>query len=300
VAAGHAVARRTLEFIRTFEPDVMHLHEPFSPGANHAALMGTQLPAVGTFHSARAGKNGWYETLRAPIRPLMNKLDVKTAVSADAARQVTITFGEECEIVPNGVPVAEFTAGPVASAPHPAIVFVGRHEPRKGLGVLLDAFVGLDRDADLWVVGEGPQTAELEARLVPGVAWLGRLSEAEKARRLRGATVACFPSIEGESFGIVLLEAMASSTAVVASDLTGYRHVARGGREALLVEPGDAASLRSALRRVLDEEVSRSNLVAAGSARVADFSMASLAEAFLERYEQARATVPGTPSAPLH
>ncbi|MFN8026354.1 MAG: glycosyltransferase family 4 protein, partial [Acidimicrobiia bacterium] len=287
VAAGHAVARRTLEFIRVFEPDVMHLHEPFSPGANHAALVGTQLPVVGTFHSARAGKNGWYETLRATIRPLMNKLDVKTAVSADAARQVTLTFGEECEIVPNGVEVEAYTSGPTASASHPAIVFVGRHEPRKGLGVLLDAFDGLGRDADLWVIGDGPQQGTLRARRLPGVEWLGSVSDEEKAARLRGAAIACFPAIDGESFGVVLLEGMAAGAVVVASDIDGYRTVARQDQEAVLVPPNDADALREALRRVLDDGALRRRLVAAGRARAEEFSMTGLAERFVGIYERA-------------
>ena len=287
IAGGHAVARRTLEFIRGFEPDVMHLHEPFSPGANHAALVGTQLPAVGTFHSSRAGKNGWYETLRAPMRPLMNKLDVKTAVSADAARQVTLTFGEECEIVPNGVDVEAYAKGPVADAPRAAIVFVGRHEPRKGLGVLLDAFDGLGRNADLWVIGDGPQHGALRARRLPGVEWLGSVSDEEKAARLRGAAIACFPAIDGESFGVVLLEGMAAGSAVVASDIDGYRTVARQGREAVLVPPNDAVALRAELQRVLDDAALRERLVAAGRVRADEFSMTKLAERFVGIYERA-------------
>jgi phosphatidylinositol alpha-mannosyltransferase len=287
VAAGHAVARRTLEFLRVFEPDVVHLHEPFSPGANHAALVGTQLPTVGTFHSARAGRNGWYETLRAPIRPLMRKLDVKTAVSADAARQVELTFGDECEIVPNGVELAAFADGPATVAPHPAIVFVGRHEPRKGLGVLLDAFDGLGRDAELWVIGDGPQHAALRARGLPGVQWLGPVPDEEKTARLRGATVACFPALDGESFGVVLLEGMAAGAAVVASDIDGYRTVARHGCEAVLVPPGDPDALRDALRRVLGDARLRAGLVAAGRERADEFSMVRLAERFTGIYERA-------------
>jgi phosphatidylinositol alpha-mannosyltransferase len=287
VAAGHAVARRTLEFLRVFEPDVMHLHEPFSPGANHAALVGTQLPAVGTFHSARAGRNGWYETLRAPIRPLMRKIDVKTAVSADAARQVTLSFGEECEIVPNGVELDAFVGVIGSASPHRAIAFVGRHEPRKGLGVLLDAFDGLGRDADLWVIGDGPQHAALRARRLPGVEWLGPVDDAEKVARLRGATVACFPALDGESFGVVLLEGMAAGAAVVASDIDGYRTVARQGQEAVLVPPGDPDALRAALQRVLDDDALRGGLVAAGKVRADEFSMARLAERFTGIYERA-------------
>ena len=193
IAAGRPVARRTLEAIRSFGPDVLHLHEPFSPGSNHAALMGTTVPVVGTFHSANPGRNGWYETLRSPLQALLKRLAVRTAVSPEAQRIVELGFGIRCEIVPNGIEIADFAVGDAWPAPTPAILFVGRHEPRKGLAVLLDAFAGLDRDAVLWVVGDGPQTAALRGRGVSRVEWLGRVSDAEKQERLRGATIACFP-----------------------------------------------------------------------------------------------------------
>ncbi len=287
IATGRAVARRTIEALRTFRPDVLHLHEPLSPGPNHAALVGTTLPAVGTFHSARTGRNGWYETFRPGLKPMMRRLAVSTAVSEDAKRQVTLTFGGECEILPNGVDVPRLAHGPVAPSVAPAIVFVGRHERRKGLAVLLDAFAGLERDADLWVIGDGPEQASLRARGVPRVQWLGRVTEEEKQACLRGATIACFPAIEGESFGVVLLEAMAAGTAVVASDIDGYRTVSRADREALLVPPGDTEMLRAGLRTLLDEPVRRAQLVAEGSRRADEFSLDHLAELFLPLYERA-------------
>ncbi|HEX5587677.1 MAG TPA: glycosyltransferase family 4 protein [Acidimicrobiia bacterium] len=288
IASGRAVARRTFEALRSFSPDVLHLHEPFAPGANHAALVGTTLPAVGTFHSARSGRNGWYDTFRTGLRPMLKRLSVATAVSADAARQVELTFHTECEIVANGVDIGHYErAEPWPAPTHPAIMFVGRHEPRKGLAVLLDAFARLDRDATLWVVGEGPQTSELRRSAPAGVEWLGRVSEDEKARRLRAAAVACFPAIEGESFGVVLLEAMAGGTPVVASDIDGYRTVARDGAEALLVPPSDPEALAAALRRALDDRRTRDDLVTAGRARAAEFSMTHLAERFVKIYERA-------------
>ena len=301
ITVGKAAVSRTLEGLRAFRPDVVHLHEPLQPGANQTALLGTDIPAVGTFHAAHPGRNGWYDVFRKPLRLMVDRLAVRTAVSAEAQRNVEASFGGVCDILPNGVDLGVFERADPWPAPRPAIVFVGRHEPRKGLGVLLDAFAGLERDAVLWVVGEGPQTDELAARRIANVDWLGRLSEEEKARRLSGATVACFPSTEGESFGVVLLEAMASGTAVVASDLTGYRHVARGGREAVLVTPGDAGALRAGLRRVLDEQAVWAELVTSGRDRAAEFSMASLAEAFVERYETARAagSIPTMGSVPL-
>jgi phosphatidylinositol alpha-mannosyltransferase len=290
IATGRAVARRTIEALRTFRPDVLHLHEPLSPGPNHAALVGTTIPAVGTFHSARSGRNGWYETFRPGLKPMMRRLAVPTAVSEDAMRQVTLTFGGQCEILPNGVDVPMFAQGPVTPSAAPAIVFVGRHEQRKGLAVLLDAFAGLERDADLWVLGDGPEGSMLRARGVPRVQWLGRVTEEEKQARLRGATVACFPAIEGESFGVVLLEAMAAGTAVVASDIDGYRTVSRADQEAVLVPPGDVERLRDGLRAVLDDPARRARLVAEGARRADEFSMAHLAERFLPLYERAIGT----------
>jgi phosphatidylinositol alpha-mannosyltransferase len=287
IASGRAVARRTIEALRTFRPDVLHLHEPLSPGPNHAALVGTTIPAVGTFHSARSGRNGWYETFRPGLKPMLRRLAVSTAVSQEASRQVALTFGRECEIVPNGVDVPVLAHGPVVPSASPAILFVGRHERRKGLAVLLDAFAGLERDADLWVVGDGPEQEALRARAVPRVHWLGRVSEEEKQARLRGASIACFPALEGESFGVVLLEAMAARTAVVASDIDGYRTVSRADQEALLVPPGDVGALRSALRSLLDDPARRSGLVAAGALRADEFSMVQLADRFLPLYERA-------------
>jgi phosphatidylinositol alpha-mannosyltransferase len=286
VAAGRAVARRTMEAIRTFEPDVMHLHEPFSPGANHAALVGTEIPAVGTFHSARAGRNPWYQTLRSPLRPLLRRITSATAVSEQAARQVALTFGTECEIVPNGVELDRFAKGDSRVPSRPAIFFVGRLEPRKGVWVLLDAFAQLGRDADLWVAGDGPQLDKLHERDSLSVEWLGRISDDEKATRLRSATVACFPAIDGESFGIVLLEAMAAGAALVASDIDGYRDVARHDVEALLVAPGDVDALAHSLRLVLDDDARRDSLVAAGRTRADEFSMERLAQRFIGIYER--------------
>jgi len=137
------------------------------------------------------------------------------------------------------------------------------------------------------VVGDGPRSTALRGRTVPRVEWLGRVSEAEKQARLRGATIACFPALDGESFGIVLLEGMAAGTAVVASDIDGYRTVSRADQEALLVAPGDADALRAALRTLLDDPVRRQALVARGRARAEEFSLAQLAERFVAVYERA-------------
>jgi phosphatidylinositol alpha-mannosyltransferase len=217
----------------------------------------------------------------------MSRLTVTTAVSAEAAGHAQEFFGGDFEVVPNGVDVPHFAKATPWPTERQVVLFVGRHEPRKGLGVLLDAFAGLDRDVVLWVAGEGPETDALRRRNIPNVEWIGCISDDEKARRLRAATVFCAPALGGESFGIVLLEAMASSTAVVASDIDGFHNVARAERDAVLVEPGDAGALRGALQRVLDDPARCAELVASGEQRAGEFSMRHLAERFIAFYEEA-------------
>ena len=218
---------------------------------------------------------------------MIDRLTVCTSVSEEASRDVEAAFGVDCQILFNGVDVGFYRESAPWTNDTPAILFVGRHEPRKGLAVLLDAFADLNRDADLWVASAGEQTASLKARNIPRVEWLGQVSEIEKAQRLRGATIACAPSIDGESFGVVLLEAMAAGTAVVASDLTGYRAVARGDNEAFLVPPGDPVALRDALRHLLDDTSERARIAKAGEARAEEFSIDHLAEQFIPIYEAA-------------
>lgn len=288
VAAGREVTRRTLDAITSFGPDVLHLHEPMVPGPTVAALLRTDVPSVGTFHASSAQTISWYRFFRRAVRSASRQLSVRTAVSEEARKSAEQIIGGHFWVVPNGVEVdryAKSDAWPTDGVP--VILYVGRHEPRKGLGVLLEAFAGLDRDAVLWVAGEGPETEALRAREIPRIEWLGTISEPEKAARLRAATVFCAPSLRQESFGIVLLEAMAAGTAVVASDIPGYRNVARPDDDALLFPAGDVDALRDRLRTVLDDPARRSELVAAGDRRAAQFSMERLAERYIPVYEAA-------------
>lgn len=290
--AQKLAADRTLEALRSFQPDVVHLHEPLLPGPTSAALLGAEAAKVGTFHAAAEDGHPAYRALKKVAVSAARQLTIRTAVSADARRMAEEALGGSYIVLPNGVDLDEFAKADPTPSTRPAVLFLGRHEPRKGLGVLLDAWAGLDRDAVLWVASDGPETDALRARRTPNVVWLGRISEDEKASRLSAATIFCAPALGQESFGIVLLEAMAARTAVLASDIPGYRNVARPGREALMVPPGDAEALRSGLRRLLDADDLRRGLVDAGTERVAEFSMARLAERYVPVYETAIAVAP--------
>jgi phosphatidylinositol alpha-mannosyltransferase len=286
LAPDPACILRTLAALRDEAFDVIHLHEPFCPGPTLTTLAFAGEPLVGTFH--RAGMGAAYTFWRPVTVRMAHRLRVRVAVSEDARRTATEALEGEYEVLPNGIEVERFAKATPWPTTGPTVLFVGRHEPRKGLSVLVDAMAELDPGVRLWVAGEGSQTAELQARTAgdPRIEWLGRLDDAEVASRVRGADALCAPSLHGESFGVVLLEGMAASTPVVASDLPGYRNVAVPGRHALLVPPGDPRSLAAALSLVLDDAALAAELVAAGEARAAELSMERLCERYLELYQR--------------
>ena len=277
---------RTIRALRDEAFDVLHVHEPMCPGPTMTSLLFKSAPLVGTFHAA--GVSAGYRWLKPGPRLLANRLDHRCAVSEDARRLAATALGGEYTMVFNGVELAHYAKADPWPVEGPTIFFVGRHEPRKGLDVLLDAFADLPPDVRLWIGSDGPETERLKARHAgdPRVEWLGRVSEDEKAARLRAADVFCAPSLRGESFGVVLLEAMAAGCAIVASELPGYANVARAGRDALLVPPGDAPALAAALQRLLDEPGTAAELVASGAERAAGFSMDHLAERYVDIYER--------------
>jgi len=286
IAPDPSAQLRTIRALRDERFDIVNLHEPLAPGVTQTALLFKSQPLVGTFHAA--GESAGYRWLNPIVRWLAGKLDLRCAVSADARDMAMAAVGGEYEFLFNGVELSAYEGPDPAPPVHPTVLFLGRHEPRKGLAVLLEAMGELPADVRLWVAGDGPETSELRRRAAGDVRieWLGRLSEAEKLERLRTATVFCAPSLRGESFGVVLLEAMAARTAVVATSLPGYANVARADQDALLVPPGDAGALAVALRRALYEPERNAALVSSGSQRVTTFSMAQLAERYEGLYEQ--------------
>jgi phosphatidylinositol alpha-mannosyltransferase len=197
-------------------------------------------------------------------------------------------LGGDYTLLFNGIEVDRYVKAPPWPTEGPTIFFIGRHEPRKGLAILLEAMRSLPADTRLWVASDGPETAALQARHGNDsrIEWLGRIDEDEKASRMRGADVFCAPSLRGESFGVVLLEGMAAQTPVVASDLPGYHNVARSGADAVLVPPGDAGALSLALANVLENPTCAERLVASGQQRAEEFSMDNLAARYGELYER--------------
>ena len=284
VALTPDAAVRTIQVLRGFAPDVVHLHEPFAPLIGPATLLGARAPIVGTFHRAGAGRG--FRLAGALLRPLGARIDRATAVSASAAATARAFLGEghAFETIPNALDVAAWRAPPPTQE-RSGLVFVGRHEERKGLAVLLEALAQLDCDVPLRVVGDGPQTNALRARARGDgrIVFLGTLDESGVRAELRRAAIYVAPSLGGESFGVVLLEAMAAGAAVVASDIAGYRAAAGDG--ACFVAPGVTAPLAGALEALLVSPERRAALVARGSARVASFDIAVVLPAYEALYQ---------------
>ena len=286
IAPDPSAQLRLIRALRDESFDVLNLHEPLVPGPTMTACLFKSGPLVGTFHAA--GTIGAYTWARPALRWVANRLDRRVVVSADARELAEHALGGEYELFFNGIEVDRFAKATPWPSEGPTIFFIGRHEPRKGLAVLLDAMAELPSDVRLWVGGTGPDTELLRSKHAgdPRIEWLGRISDDEKARRIRGASAFCAPSLGGESFGIVLLEGMAARTPMVASDLPGYRNVARSGVDALLVPPGDVPALAAALRTALTDADRASELVEAGVERAQRFSMDALARRYVELFEQ--------------
>ena len=284
VALSPLAGRRVVTQLSRFGPDVVHVHEPAAPVASLAACLWGPRPLVGTFHSW-AEHAAVYRGARPLVRRAAGRLDVRIAVSAAAiehhARVLGLPAGTFRE-VPNGVEVARFAdAQPLPEftrTGQPTVLFVGRLERRKGVEELVPAFVQVKARRPtlrLIVVGEGPERdrcqALLPARLRADAVFVGRVGSDDLPRFYASADVFAAPAVGGESFGIVLLEAMASGVPVVASSIPGYRSVLRDGVHGRLVPPGDARALADALDVLLDNAVLRSAMGEEGRRAARDY-----------------------------
>jgi len=286
VAPDASAAFRTIRALNDEAFDVLHVHEPLVPGPTLTAVLVKLAPIVATFHSA--GESGAYKTFQKLGRPIARRIDVRVAVSADAVELAQRYIGGEYEVLFNGIDLEAYS-GPIVEQRDNAIFFCGRHEPRKGLGVLLESVSLMPGDVRLWIASDGPETESLKAQYENDqrIEWLGRISDAEKIDRLRRASLFCAPSLRGESFGIVLLEAMAAGTPVVSTDIDGYRNVATDGENALLVEPGNAQALASAMSRIIADPRLATRLTAAGRIHAQSYSLDALADHYVLLYEKA-------------
>lgn len=261
-------SRRSSRVVRkalaVFRPDIIHVHDPLTPSTAMLGVIHRNAPVVATFHSyfARDHFEGRVYTAIAPLlKPVWRRVNRRLAVSEAARHSVCSRMGHApVEIVPNGADVEIFAEAQPATdlPPGRRLLFVGRLEPRKGFPVAVRAFAELADDypdLHLVVVGDGEQRSAIDA-LPPSVRarvrMLGKVSYEALPTYHRASDIFVSPATGSESFGIVLVEAMAAGLPLVASDIAGYREVARHECEGLLVGPSDPAALAAGVRRILD------------------------------------------------
>jgi phosphatidylinositol alpha-mannosyltransferase len=294
LAFGPVVAARVRRWLSQGQFDLVHVHEPYSPSLSMLTIWAADVPLVGTWHMATE-RSRVLLGLSGVVNPSIEKITARIAVSEEARSTLVHHAGGDPILIPNGVVVGDYRR----AEPRPqwrgtggTVCFLGRlDEPRKGLPVLLEAWpTVLERqpDARLLVAGPG-DAAEAAERLAPqvrdSVTWLGLVSDEDKAIMLRTADVYVGPHLGGESFGIVLVEAMAAGAAVVASDLPAFRAVLGDGRFGRLFPTGDAGALAAALLALVADPEGTAALRSRGSAAADRYDWSRVTDEVLAVYD---------------
>ncbi len=297
---GPVVSARTRKWLDEGDLDVLHVHEPTTPSISMLAVMNADVPVVATFHSSMDHSHA-REMTAGVLRPLMERIAVRIAVSAEARRTVVEHHGGDALIIPNGVDTRVFRdARPMPNwqqtAERPVITFLGRlDEPRKGLAVFADAIpavLAVHPEARFLIAGRG-RAEEIRRRLAvhgDSVEFLGEVTDRQKESLLRGSTIHVAPQTGGESFGIVLVEAMAAGCAVVASDLAAFRAVLEDGHAGLLFPTGDSRALAETLVSALANRRQLARIAEAGQLASSHYDWSVVTDRILAVYEAAAGT----------
>jgi phosphatidylinositol alpha-mannosyltransferase len=296
IAFGPVSTARVRRWLSRGRFDVLHVHEPMTLSLSLLAVLSADGPVVATFHTA-ISRSRALSAAQGLLQMVSEKITARIAVSELARKTQVEHLGGGAVEIPNGVAVARFAAAtPLPGWPGTggSLGFLGRFtEPRKGFDLLRTAFVTLAAARPrlrLLVAGPGDRD-ELYDGIPPElhdrVTFLGLVSEADKARMLRSVDVYVAPNTGGESFGMVLTEAMAAGAAIAASDLDAFRRVLDGGRAGALFRSGDAGSLTALLAALLEDPVRRTRLAACARTVAAGFDWPTVAARVLEVYATA-------------
>jgi phosphatidyl-myo-inositol alpha-mannosyltransferase len=298
---GLLSATRVRRWLRSNDFDVVHVHEPAPPSLSLLTVLLADAPLVATFHAAST-RSRFLAIFDSAVQAVLERLSGRIAVSQAARKMIVEHLGADAVVIPNGVSVAAYAdAAPLPGYPRdPAlggtIGFIGRYdEARKGMSVLLTALTELIKirpGLELLVAGRGDQQDfldQLPESLAGSVVMLGMVSEADKASLLRSVDVYVAPNTGGESFGIILLEAMAAGTAIVASDLQAFRRVLDDGRAGLLFRNRDPVSLAKELELLLSDRALRAHFAAAGGEVVRPYDWQVVATQIVRVYDIAMA-----------
>jgi len=292
------LAPRVRKVLEREQFDIVHLHEPFMPLLPFQFLRFSKATNIGTFHATREGGSRLYAYTRFLIQPWWKRVQGKIVVSRAALRLIGRYFAGRYRIIPNGIDYPYF-AGEVPPFPQfmdgkRNILFLGRQEKRKGLPYLLQAYARLKAEMpDIRLIVVGPDGGMrpacqrfVERHGLEDVAFTGYVPYTDLPRYYKTADVFCAPNTGHESFGIVLLEAMAAGTAIVASDIEGFAEVVSDGQEGLLVPSRDSEALATALSRLLSDGDLRRHMAERGAKKAQLYSWDRVSQQILAYYEQ--------------
>lgn len=287
--------------LRAFQPEVVHVHEPFVPIVSLSAVWLAPAPVVATFHAyCPPSVDAWLSNVATrSLWPVGRRIAVSLSVSRTAAAYAVSRGGGQMRIVPNGVDVEAFArAHPASPTSGRTLLWVGRLDRRKGFDVAVRAFSTLCErysDLSLLVVGSGPcrrVVDDVPHQVRRRIVMMGDVDDDRLPSVYAAGDVFIAPAVEGESFGVVLLEAMASGRPIVAAGIEGYRDVVRADIDALVVRPGDAQALSDAIARVLDDRPLARRLALAAQEGVRQFRWAAVTNTIEQTYrELVRTTV---------
>lgn len=291
---GPISAARTRKWLEDGQFDVIHIHEAETPSLGLLALMNAESPVVGTFH-ASLDRSVIRQKTAVLLQPFLERISARIAVSNEARRTLVEHHAGDAVVIPNGVYTNDFaTAVPLekwlATPEHPVVVFLGRlDEPRKGLGVFSGAIDNVLEDfpgARFLVAGRGDagNLTSVQKRHPENVELLGEISDAEKQSLLNGATIYVAPQLGGESFGIVLVEAMAAGTTVIASNIPAFAAVLEDGDAGKLFEVGDATDLARSIKALLANPSENEQLARRGQRAAQKYDWSTVTESILAVY----------------
>jgi phosphatidyl-myo-inositol alpha-mannosyltransferase len=294
LAFGFLSAGRVRRWLKEGDFDVLHVHEPAAPSLSLLACWVADGPIVATMHAAIPRSRALHAA-QPILASALEKISGRIAV-AEAARSTLVEhLGGDAVLIPNGLHVSRYEkAEPLPGFPGTGgtLGFLGRmDEPRKGLDILLAAFTQLAPERPelrVLIAGRGDPDEVMQqvpAALRSRVVLLGQVSDADRIRMLHSVDVFCAPNTGGESFGYVLVEAMASGAPIAASDLEAFRQVLRGGQAGELFPTGDPAALAAAAAKLLDNPAHRASLSAAASVAVREFDWSVVARDVVRVYQ---------------
>jgi phosphatidylinositol alpha-mannosyltransferase len=290
---GPVASSRVKQWIAAGEFDLLHVHEPAIPSLSLLACWAAEGPIVATFHAAAAKQKAIY-AIGPILEPMLEKLTAKIAVSEMARATLKDHFETEAVVIPNGIDASKFKEAkpePAWALPH-TIGFIGRfEEPRKGLEVLLNALPIVAKEfPDLRLLVAGPGDAESFSKKLPGevkkrIEFLGRLSDQQKLAFFKSVEIYVAPNTGGESFGIILAEAMASATAILASDIPAFDQLLNHGRDGALFASENSMDLAAKLIGLMKDASERTRIQEAGLLRAQDFDWKTVSDQILDVYE---------------